>query len=56
MEVDEKPTEDYNDIGGLEKQVNVDYCLNLWNSIFLVLGNAISELFNKLVFLHRFKN
>lgn len=22
MEVDEKPTEDYNDIGGLEKQVN----------------------------------
>ena len=21
MEVDEKPTEDYNDIGGLEKQV-----------------------------------
>ena len=57
MEVDEKPTEDYNDIGGLEKQVSIDYCLNLWNSIFfLVLGNATSESFNKLVFLHRFKN
>lgn len=25
MEVDEKPTEDYNDIGGLEKQVNFLY-------------------------------
>jgi ATP-dependent 26S proteasome regulatory subunit len=24
MEVDEKPTEDYNDIGGLEKQVDFD--------------------------------
>lgn len=23
MEVDEKPTEDYNDIGGLEKQVSI---------------------------------
>lgn len=25
MEVDEKPTEDYNDIGGLEKQVKESY-------------------------------
>ena len=25
MEVDEKPTEDYNDIGGLEKQVHYNY-------------------------------
>ena len=26
MEVDEKPTEDYNDIGGLEKQVRLSHC------------------------------
>jgi hypothetical protein len=25
MEVDEKPTEDYNDIGGLEKQVSFNF-------------------------------
>jgi len=43
MEVDEKPTEDYNDIGGLEKQVSIDYCLNLSNPVFLALGNAISQ-------------
>jgi len=29
MEVDEKPTEDYNDIGGLEKQVCLYHCVNL---------------------------
>lgn len=29
MEVDEKPTEDYNDIGGLEKQVSLSHCVNL---------------------------
>lgn len=29
MEVDEKPTEDYNDIGGLEKQVN--FGLNIFH-------------------------
>ena len=27
MEVDEKPTEDYGDIGGLDKQVLHGYCL-----------------------------
>lgn len=27
MEVDEKPTEDYNDIGGLEKQVRLSHCV-----------------------------
>lgn len=27
MEVDEKPTEDYNDIGGLEKQASLQWCL-----------------------------
>lgn len=42
MEVDEKPTEDYNDIGGLEKQVSIEYCLNILNPVFLVLDNAIS--------------
>lgn len=26
MEVDEKPTEDYNDIGGLEKQASFSLC------------------------------
>ena len=31
MEVDEKPTEDYNDIGGLEKQVSFNFCHNLVN-------------------------
>ena len=52
MEVDEKPTEDYNDIGGLEKQVNFE--LNIFHrgipqgscympdfSYFLVLVNTI---------------
>lgn len=29
MEVDEKPTEDYNDIGGLEKQVSLSHCVKL---------------------------
>lgn len=28
MEVDEKPTEDYNDIGGLEKQVILHSCFS----------------------------
>lgn len=26
MEVDEKPTEDYSDIGGLDKQIQASYC------------------------------
>jgi hypothetical protein len=33
MEVDEKPTEDYNDIGGLEKEVF--YLKNWWKTIGL---------------------
>lgn len=32
MEVDEKPTEDYNDIGGLEKQVRVFSMIYLMDS------------------------
>ena len=42
MEVDEKPTEDYNDIGGLEKQVSFGSCLNLLKPLF-GLVNAISQ-------------
>ena len=42
MEVDEKPTEDYNDIGGLEKQVLYNYgqFINaLFLSFFLLIYN-----------------
>lgn len=36
MEVDEKPTEDYNDIGGLEKQVSLFVFSNFFTgTIFL---------------------
>jgi len=35
MEVDEKPTEDYNDIGGLEKQVSFGSCHNLLKHFLL---------------------
>ena len=34
MEVDEKPTEDYNDIGGLEKQVRLIVGIVYENNIF----------------------
>jgi 26S proteasome regulatory subunit T5 len=46
MEVDEKPTEDYNDIGGLEKQV---HCLiNVESSVFLFgTGNIDNHLFRE---------
>jgi hypothetical protein len=33
MEVDEKPTEDYNDIGGLEKQVFYFRVYECWNLV-----------------------
>lgn len=36
MEVDEKPTEDYNDIGGLEKQVSfIPLCLLAYLTLLL---------------------
>ena len=36
MEVDEKPTEDYNDIGGLEKQASFNFVHILWKWLLLV--------------------
>uniref|UniRef100_A0A6N2LDX4 Uncharacterized protein n=1 Tax=Salix viminalis TaxID=40686 RepID=A0A6N2LDX4_SALVM len=49
MEVDEKPTEDYNDIGGLEKQVDFDSKLAYPNdqlsfSVYASLGLALAAL------------
>jgi 26S proteasome regulatory subunit T5 len=41
MEVDEKPTEDYNDIGGLEKQVFCSVnCIVVKASLRRCLGDA----------------
>lgn len=37
MEVDEKPTEDYNDIGGLEKQASLLFFSGMHNERALVL-------------------
>jgi ATP-dependent 26S proteasome regulatory subunit len=39
MEVDEKPTEEYSDIGGLDKQIQELVCL-----FFLVLALILVEL------------
>jgi hypothetical protein len=46
MEVDEKPTEDYNDIGGLEKQVIcflqlMDCRETLWLSLYIPSSNMM---------------
>jgi ATP-dependent 26S proteasome regulatory subunit len=38
MEVDEKPTEDYNDIGGLEKQVILTLNHDLYYQFFYYLS------------------
>jgi 26S proteasome regulatory subunit T5 len=38
MEVDEKPTEDYNDIGGLEKQVILTLKHDLYDQFFYYLS------------------
>lgn len=35
MEVDEKPTEDYNDIGGLEKQASLWFFVCSWREFFI---------------------
>lgn len=42
MEVDEKPTEDYNDIGGLEKQVLLLCYIHVSNSISKVNFSLMS--------------
>ena len=38
MEVDERPTEEYGDIGGLDKQIaEVSlWCIALWNLLFRI--------------------
>ena len=54
MEVDEKPTEDYNDIGGLEKQVSFNYWQFI-EALFLWLANRVS-VFDNFVFANRSKN
>ena len=38
MEVDEKPTEDYSDVGGLDKQIQVRYAR--WSVDFLYSGGG----------------
>lgn len=50
MEVDEKPTEDYSDIGGLEKQVKLFFLLlfNTEKAIYIIFSLFFSK--------NRFKN
>ena len=43
MEVDEKPTEDYNDIGGLEKQVSFNFVHILCKCLLLVQFDAFNH-------------
>lgn len=44
MEVDEKPTEDYNDIGGLEKQVSFNFCHILLKPFFCFNKFGVSDI------------
>jgi hypothetical protein len=60
MEVDEKPTEDYNDIGGLEKQVSFNFIYLFKHICFLnefVVNKIMTNLLiNNFVFVNRSKN
>lgn len=46
MEIDEKPTEDYSDIGGLDKQIKVRHGLhgrNLYSQSFHAIGSLATR-------------